>query len=315
MLATKTRNASAYNVLVSGMLVSVSALLAVYSVVFALYVSLPGRWVEGYARDASGRRLRYRLNGLLVFGVVVGGYVALAANGVMAWDFFYLHRVGMLATAFVVGLAFTLASVLPGQPVRASLLDDLYLGRFENPQWLNGRVDVKMFLYLVGATMLELCVLSFAAHHVLTHPVDPSPGVLLYAALFSFFLVDYLCFERVHLYTYDFVAERVGFKLGWGCLVFYPFFYCVGLWFAADRENPHTSRGVLIVAQRCCSSRAGCRARRRCGKACRSSTSRCIPSALPLVRCRSARSARATNACWFRAFGGCRATSTTWASC
>jgi protein-S-isoprenylcysteine O-methyltransferase Ste14 len=228
------------------MLVSVFALLAVYSTVFALYVVLPGRWVEGYARDASGRRLRYHLNGLLVFGVVVGAYVALAANGVMAWDFFYLHRVGMLATAFVVGLCFTLAIVLSGPPLRASLLDDLYLGRFENPQWLNGRVDVKMFLYLVGATMLELCVLSFAAHHVLTHPLDPSRGVLLYAALFSFFLVDYLCFERVHLYTYDFVAERVGFKLGWGCLVFYPFFYCVGLWFAADRENPHPSRGVLL---------------------------------------------------------------------
>jgi steroid 5-alpha reductase family enzyme len=52
----------------------------------------------------------------------------------------------------------------------------------------------------------------------------------------------------VHLYTYDFFAERVGFKLGWGCLVFYPFFYCIGLWATAARPNPHTPRPLLALA-------------------------------------------------------------------
>jgi hypothetical protein len=223
------------------------SLLGVYLAVLLLHVILPGRWVEGYVFDAAGRRLRYRLNGLLVFAVVVGGYLALAASGAIPWDFFYLHRVSMLATAFVVGLAFTLAIVLPGPRTDKSWLADLYLGRFENPQWHGGRVDAKMFLYLVGAVMLELLVLSFAAHHELMYPSDPSPGVLLYAALFSFFLVEYLFFERVHLYTYDFVAERVGLKLGWGCLVFYPFFYCVGIWFAAEQPNPHSPPIELLA--------------------------------------------------------------------
>jgi len=86
--------------------------------------------------------------------------------------------------------------------------------------------------------MLELNVLSFAAKHALACPADPSPGVFLYAGLFSFFLVEYLWFERVHLYTYDFVAERGGFKLGWGCLAFYPFFYCIGAWFGAGEPEP-----------------------------------------------------------------------------
>jgi delta14-sterol reductase len=96
-----------------------------------------------------------------------------------------------------------------------------------------------MFLYLLGAVVLELNLLSYGAHHFITHADDPSPGVTLYLALFTFFLVEYLFFERVHLYTYDFVAERVGFKLGWGCFVFYPFFYAVGLWTTADLPNPH----------------------------------------------------------------------------
>jgi delta14-sterol reductase len=63
--------------------------------------------------------------------------------------------------------------------------------------------------------------------------------------MFSFFVAEYLNFEEVHLYTYDFFAERVGFKLGWGCLVFYPFFYCVGIWSVAERPNPHTPPLVL----------------------------------------------------------------------
>jgi hypothetical protein len=105
-----------------------------------------------------------------------------------------------------------------------------------------------MYLYLVGAILLELNVLSFTAFHLQTFAADPSPGVLLYAGLFTFFLAEYLTFEEVHLYTYDFMAERVGFKLGWGCLVFYPFFYCVGLWTTADLPNPHTPAPLLVLS-------------------------------------------------------------------
>jgi delta14-sterol reductase len=104
-----------------------------------------------------------------------------------------------------------------------------------------------MYLYLVGAILLELNVLSFAAHHLRLHAEDPSPGVLLYAGLFSFFVTEYLNFENVHLYTYDLFAERVGFKLGWGCLVFYPFFYGVGLCGVAALPNPHTPVALLVL--------------------------------------------------------------------
>jgi delta14-sterol reductase len=222
------------------------ALLAVYLATFALYVAVPGRWVDGYVTDDAGRTLRYHLNGLVVFVIVVGGAVGLAALGVVPADFVYRHRVEMLVTAVLVGLVFTAAIVVPAPPTGKGIAADLYLGRWKNPQWLGGRVDAKMFLYLIGAVMLELCLLSFAAHHVTTHRADPSPGVVLYVALFTFFLVEYLFFERVHLYTYDFVAERVGFKLGWGCLAFYPFFYGVGLWFAASQPDPHVHPAWLV---------------------------------------------------------------------
>jgi hypothetical protein len=172
-----------------------------------------------------------------VFLACVGGFVGAGLLGWIEWDLFFRHRLELLAGACVVGLAFTLAVVLPA-PRRGSLLSDLYLGRLDNPRWGGGRLDFKMFLYLAGAVLLELNVLSATARHLLLHPESPSPGVLLHAAMFTFFLTEYLVFEEVHLYTYDFPAERVGFKLGWGCLVFYPFFYNVGLWAVAERPSP-----------------------------------------------------------------------------
>jgi delta14-sterol reductase len=46
--------------------------------------------------------------------------------------------------------------------------------------------------------------------------------------MFAWFLIEYLLCEEIHLYTYDLFAEKLGFKLSWGCLVLYPFFNCIG---------------------------------------------------------------------------------------
>ncbi|TFH28582.1 MAG: DUF1295 domain-containing protein [Myxococcales bacterium] len=222
---------------------------ALYAVILGLHLALPARWVDGYVVDSkTGNPLRYRLNGLYVLVVTVAAWALACRSGLFAWDALYVHRYESLAGAFALGLLFTAAIVLPAAPVTGrSLLADLYLGRLENPQWQGGRVDAKMYLYLAGAVMLELNVLSFTAHHLALYSNDPSLGVLAYAALFTFFVTEYLYFEEVHLYTYDFMAERVGFKLGWGCLVFYPYFYCVGLWPVAALPNPHMPPALLVL--------------------------------------------------------------------
>src|SRR5579862_7079685 len=228
------------------MLAGAAATLVIYAVTFALYVIVPGRWVDGYVTADDGRVLRYHLNGPFVMAIAVGAWCAVGGSGALPWDFLWVHRWGTLAAAIALGLVFTFAIVLPAPPTGKPLAAELFLGRWKNPQAMGGRVDAKMFLYLIGAVMLELNLLAFAAHHVLAHPGAVSPGVILYTGLFTFFLVEYLVFERVHLYTYDFVAERVGFKLGWGCLAFYPFFYCVGMWFATDQPDPHEPAWWLV---------------------------------------------------------------------
>ncbi len=221
----------------------------VAAMTLVLHLALPAREVPGYVTDpATGEPLRYRLNGLLVTLTLVGLWAGTAWLGWLPWDWLWQVRWESLAGSCVLGLLYT-GAVVGGAPATGkALLADLYLGRAENPRHLGGRVDAKMFLYLFGAALLELNVLSFAAHHRLTYVLDPSPGVLLSAGLLTWFVADYLVFERVHLWTYDLFAERVGFKLGWGCLTFYPFFYLIGLWWMVDQPNPVAPLWVLPLS-------------------------------------------------------------------
>jgi protein-S-isoprenylcysteine O-methyltransferase Ste14 len=222
--------------------------VAVYAYVLVLHLVLPARTVRGYVEhEVTGEKLTYRLNGLLVLITSVataGGLVQL--NAVPA-DLLWTHRWASLAGACTIGLTFTAGVVLTAPSTGKPLLADLFLGRHKNPQFFGKRVDAKMYLYLVGAVMLELNVLSFAAHAQRVNGSLPT-SVLVYCAMFSFFVSEYLFFEEVHLYTYDFFAERVGFKLGWGCFTFYPFFYCVGLWSVARRPNPRVPMWLLTIA-------------------------------------------------------------------
>ena len=220
----------------------------IYLYIFVLNAIVPGRWVSGYVtRPNSTEKLRYHLNGLLVLFIVVATWFLLCRSGIIAWDWLYQYRWYGLAGAVTFGLIFSLAIVLPNPPVKNSFLADFYLGRLENPQLWGGRIDAKMWLYLVGAVMLELNALSCAAHQYILYGNQASLGVYLSTGLLTFFLIDYLTFEEVHLYTYDFFAERTGFKLGWGCIAFYPYFYAIPLWATAALSDAHTPVSLLVL--------------------------------------------------------------------
>lgn len=216
--------------------------------IFVLNGLLPGRWVTGYIKRAdSNEKMSYHLNGILVFFVIVIFWIFSGYFKILPLDWLYNYRWYGLAGAFVFGIIFTIAIIFPYPRVKSSLISDVFFGRIENLQLWNGRVDVKMWLYLTGATILEINALSFAAHHWILYGNEASTGIFLATGLLTFFLIDYLTFEEVHLYTYDLFAERIGFKLGWGCIVFYPYFYSIFLWSTADLPNPHTSHGLLVV--------------------------------------------------------------------
>jgi protein-S-isoprenylcysteine O-methyltransferase Ste14 len=231
------------------MIAGLLAPLVIYLFILVLHLMLPARKVVGYVSDeTTGEKLTYRLNGLLVLIVTISTCVVLVRFDVVPSTFLWDHRWWALLGACLLGLVFTFWIVLTAPPTGKPFIADLFLGRYENPQFFGRRVDAKMYLYLIGAVLLELNVLSFAAYQRQVNGGTFAPSILLYCGLFSFFLCEYLFFEEVHLYTYDFFAERVGFKLGWGCFTFYPFFYCVGLWSVARFADPHAPVWLLGLA-------------------------------------------------------------------
>lgn len=222
--------------------------IVLYAFIFILNAILPGRWVIGYVtKTGTTEKLKYRLNGLLVLFTTVAAWAGLCYSGWMDWNWFYTVRWEALAGAITFGLVFSFAIVLPYPKVKDSFLADFFLGRLENPQLWGGRIDAKMWLYLIGAIMLQLNILSFAAHHSFLYGAEASWGIYLSTGLLTFFICDYLTFEEVHLYTYDFFAERVGFKLGWGCIAFYPFFYSIPLWSTVALPNNETPIWCLVL--------------------------------------------------------------------
>lgn len=222
--------------------------IIIYLIIFILNAVMPGRWVVGYVnKEGSNEKLKYRLNGFLVLITSISIWFGMCYTEIMPWNWLYLMRWEALTGAIVFGLFFSFAIVLPAPKVKDSFAADFYLGRLENPQLWGGRIDAKMWLYLIGAILLELNVLSFTMHHYMLYGSESSMGIFLSAGLLTYFIFDYLTFEEIHLYTYDLFAERVGFKLGWGCIAFYPFFYSIPLWSTVALPNTPTPTWLLIL--------------------------------------------------------------------
>ncbi|MDE0000481.1 MAG: DUF1295 domain-containing protein [Rhodospirillaceae bacterium] len=221
--------------------------LAIFIVFFLLQVILPGKWVPGYVRDPNtGEPRKYRLNGILVFVIAVLVW-AFEATG-MPRDWFYRTTLYALAGGTLFSLIFTLIAVY-SQPrkEKRNPIADLWVGRAQELAFFNYRFDIKMYLYVVGGIMLALNAMSGAAYHYDRFGEEANPGVFLYAAFFAFYVFDYFIFERVQLYTYDLIHEKLGFKLFWGGLMVYGWLYILPLWGMAAYPDPGFSPAWTYV--------------------------------------------------------------------
>ena len=145
----------------------------------------------------------------------------------------------------VVTLIFTLLAVYTQPRTELNPIAAFWTGRVREISFLGDRFrfDVKMWFYVVGGTMLSLNALSGAAWHHGQFGDDANPGVYLYAAFYTFYILDYFVFERVQLYTYDLIHERLGFMLFWGGLIVYGWLFILPLWGMAAYPDPGFSTG------------------------------------------------------------------------
>ena len=212
--------------------------LAVFAAFFVAQLVLPGRRVPGYVTNPeTGEPRNYRLNGILVFAIAVAVW-AFELTG-MPHDWFYRSSIYAVAGGTVLCAIFAVLAVFGGSDGKVERpFAALWEGRVLELQFFNERFDVKMYLYVVGGTMLSLNAMSGAAWHYEMFGADANPGVFLYAAFLTFYVADYFVFERVQLYTYDVIHERSGFKMLWGGLMVYGWLYTLPLWGMAVYPDP-----------------------------------------------------------------------------
>ena len=213
--------------------------LFVFVAFFVLQMVLPGKRVPGYVVDSeTGQPRGYRLNGLLVF--VVAQLLWWFELTGMPRDWFYRSSLYAVAGGTVLAVVMTLIAVFsqPEGDVKSKFLA-CWFGRAQEMQFFNDRIDLKMYFYIVGSTMLSLNAFSGAVWHY-DNFNNPNPGAYLFAAFFTFYVFDYFVFERVQLYTYDVIYERLGFKMFWGALIVYGWMFIIPMWgMAAHPDPPH----------------------------------------------------------------------------
>ena len=228
--------------------------LVIFAVFLLAQLILPGKRVPGYViNPETGEPRNYRLNGILVFAIALIVW-ALELTG-MSREWFYRSSIYAVAGGTVLTTIFTFLAVFsqPQGKVRNPILA-LWFGRVQELSFFNERFDVKMYFYVVGGTMLSLNALSGAAYHYELFGEDSNPGVFLFAAFFTFYVLDYFIFERVQLYTYDVIHENLGFKMFWGGLMVYGWLFILPLWGMAAYPSP----GYLPSMDLCVAYRNDC---------------------------------------------------------
>jgi delta14-sterol reductase len=239
--------------------------------IVAMHMMIPGESITGYCCDSAMKPLKYKLNGLIIMIVTPILFMMTAKEiQVSLYDNYSTCLVGANGVGFLLSFALIIRgghekyyrsftvdqmgqdiSKMPLGNKYVSLMQRFYLGCEWNPRFLN--IDSKMMLYIYGAVRLELNILSCCAWQYY-HTGTLSNGMIIYTLMFLWFLHEYMYFENVHLYTYDLFAEKVGFKLTWGCVVFYPFFYCIGMFSIVQSGDADlsfvtcTAIGVLFIS-------------------------------------------------------------------
>ena len=105
----------------------------------------------------------------------------------------------------------------------------------KNPVWLG--VDLKMFMYQPSLIGVNILILSFADLQFELHG-RLTPQMVCFVGFWWAYLFTHYVKEEFVLSTWDIIAERFGFMLVWGDLVYVPFLYSLPCWWLVDEVVP-----------------------------------------------------------------------------
>jgi steroid 5-alpha reductase family enzyme len=191
---------------------------------------LPGKRVEGVPLE-DGRRLAYKLNGLLAQGISVVLALALVFAGLLSPTLLFDEYAALVTTANIVTFAYCLYVYFVGRRQasyferKMNPLEAFFVGATRNPRV--GGFDLKFFTESrPGMILWVLICLSLAAAQYARHGTVTNSMILV--CLFEIaYVTDYFIVEDAILSTWDIRHENFGWMLAWGCVVWVPFTYAI----------------------------------------------------------------------------------------
>ncbi|XP_028777188.1 delta(14)-sterol reductase-like [Neltuma alba] len=215
---------------------SVALLVGFFAYLAIAGAIVPGKVVPGVIL-ADGTRLHYRCNGLFSLLLLVA-LLGISANmGFISLTVVSEGGLELLSATFIFSFLVTLVLCFAGCKSRSKdsslkphisgdLIHDWWFGIQLNPHFMG--IDLKFFFVRAGMMGWLLINLSVLAKSV----QDGTLGqpMILYQLFCALYILDYFVHEEYMTSTWDIIAERLGFMLVFGDLVWIPFTFSIQGW-------------------------------------------------------------------------------------
>ncbi|XP_010527836.1 PREDICTED: delta(14)-sterol reductase [Tarenaya hassleriana] len=213
------------------------AVLVFYFVYLAIAGKiLPGRVIRGVPLS-DGSQLRYKCNGLfaLILLIALLGISAkmrifsplvVADRGLELLSATFIFSVLVTVMLYVTGRNSSYKSSSLKPHITGNFIDDWWFGIQLNPQFMG--IDLKFYFVRAGMMAWLLINLSILAKSIQDDSLSRS--MILYQIFCALYVLDYFVHEEYMTSTWDIIAERLGFMLVFGDLVWIPFTFSIQGW-------------------------------------------------------------------------------------
>ncbi|XVF55643.1 hypothetical protein PTKIN_Ptkin06aG0052900 [Pterospermum kingtungense] len=230
---------------------SVAVLVIFFAYLAVAGYILPGKLVPGVTLQ-DGSRLHYRCNGLLVLLLLVGLLGVGSKMNFLSPTVISDRGLELLSATFIFSFLVMLVLYISGcrshskgsslKPhITGNLIHDWWYGIQLNPHFIG--IDLKFFFVRAGMMGWLLINLSILAKSV--EYGSFSQSMILYQLFCGLYILDYFVHEEYMTSTWDIIAERLGFMLVFGDLVWIPFTFSIQGWWLLNNKVELTTAAAI----------------------------------------------------------------------
>ncbi|KDP35309.1 hypothetical protein JCGZ_09468 [Jatropha curcas] len=212
---------------------------------------LPGKVVPGVTLQ-DGSRLYYRCNGLVSLLLLVALLGIGAKMDLVSPTVISERGLELLSATFIFSVLVAMVLYAAGcnsqnhgsslKPhVTGNLIHDFWFGIQLNPHFLG--IDLKFFFVRAGMMGWLFINLSVLAKSI--QDANLSCSMILYQIFCGLYILDYFFYEEYMTSTWDIIAERLGFMLVFGDLVWIPFTFSIQGWWLLGNKVELTMAAVI----------------------------------------------------------------------